>query len=456
VRPDELTAILEGQGMAPDLAAAKVHLYETCKALRLKLDWSPPEHALWIPGRLEVFGKHTDYAGGRTLVAALPRGFALIAGSGRPSAPRVTVADATTGEIATLPAIGHQPAWAPYLDAVVRRLSRNFPGATLSAEIVFASDLPPAAGMSSSSALMVGLAAALVQIAEIESHEDWRRNISSALDAAAYYACIENGATFRGLPGDLGVGTHGGSEDHAAILCATPSELTAFGFVPLTLIARATVPSEWRFIVASSGVRAEKTRAARDAYNALSRDASALLQLWNAHEATAASLGEALATHPLAAKRLIDLVEESSRTGSTREALTRRLTHFILEDRRVPDAVAAFGSTDASALAELAASSQRDAEALLQNQIPETVELVAAARRLGAIGASGFGAGFGGSVWAVVERDAAPDFPTRWLAACRPACPPDAVAFDASPAPPLMRLEPRRLLRAKRIHGIDA
>ena len=36
-------------------------------------------HAWWIPGRLEVFGKHTDYAGGRSLVGAVPRGFVLTA-----------------------------------------------------------------------------------------------------------------------------------------------------------------------------------------------------------------------------------------------------------------------------------------------------------------------------------------------------------------------------------------
>ena len=35
----------------------------------------PPEHALWVPGRLEIFGKHTDYGGGHTLVAPVPRGF---------------------------------------------------------------------------------------------------------------------------------------------------------------------------------------------------------------------------------------------------------------------------------------------------------------------------------------------------------------------------------------------
>ena len=31
-----------------------------------------PLHVFWVPGRLEVFGKHTDYGGGRTVVAAVP------------------------------------------------------------------------------------------------------------------------------------------------------------------------------------------------------------------------------------------------------------------------------------------------------------------------------------------------------------------------------------------------
>ena len=428
--------------MTPDVVAAKVRLFDRCEALRAKLNWAHAEHAWWIPGRLEVFGKHTDYAGGRTLVAALPRGVALIAGPGGRSTPGVTVADAVTGAVASSSDIGdgeQRMGWTHYVQTVVRRLSRNFPGTALSADIVIASDLPPAAGMSSSSALMVGIAAAAVRIAGLESRDEWIRNIASPLDVAAYYACIENGATFRELAGDSGVGTHGGSEDHAAILCATPSELSAFAFVPLRLIERTRMPSEWRFVVASSGVRAEKTGAARSAYNALSRDASALLQLWNEHEAPAASLAEALATDPLAAKRLVELVERLPEVRS-REPLVRRLTHFVLEDRRVPEAVAAFTSTNAQALGVLASESQRDAEALLHNQIPETIELAAAARRLGAIGASAFGAGFGGSVWAVVDADQAHHFPARWLAACRPAGLPDATAFEASPGPPLTRL----------------
>ena len=455
MKRERIATALERAGLPLEAAAAKMRLLERCETLASRLGWNSPDHAWWIPGRLEVFGKHTDYAGGRTLVAALPRGFVLLAATGCASLPGVIVADAVSEEIAistpperrageAIRDVGdreQQPAWAHYVEAVVRRLQRNFPGTLLSANIVFASDLPAAAGMSSSSALMVGLAAALVRIAGIGSREEWRRNITGPLDAAAYYACIENGATFRSLEGDSGVGTHGGSEDHAAILCGAPAQLTALAFVPLRLLATVAVPTEWRFVVASSGVRAEKTGGTRDAYNALSRDATALLQIWNTHESAAASLGEALSTGTAAPEHLAGLVQRAFAAGAKRDALTRRLTHFVREDGRVPDALAAFSSGDAVALSGLTEESQRDAELLLENQVTETVELAAAARRLGAIGASAFGAGFGGSVWALVERDTAPDFAARWLAACRPACPPDAIAFEASPGPPAMPLD---------------
>ena len=440
MKPSALAAAIERGRVPEDAVADKLHLFDRCDALRSRLGWHGPEDAWWIPGRLEVFGKHTDYAGGHTLVAALPRGFAVVAT--RASSPGVTVADAMSGEIVSVDAgsSDRQPRWAPYVDAVIRRLARNFPGFTPSAKVAFASDLPPAAGMSSSSALMVGIAAALIALEDLESRDEWQRNVIGPLDAAAYFACIENGATFRDLAGDAGVGTHGGSEDHAAILCATPAELTAFAFVPLRLVARTSMPPDWRFVIATSGVRAEKTRDARQAYNALSLDATAILELWNSQEPPASSLAEALAGSPSAVSRLTELLGRSAAAGSRREGLMRRLEHFVREDRRVLEALAAFSTADGPALATLASESQRDAESLLRNQVPETVELVAAAQRCGAIAASAFGAGFGGSVWAVIEREAASDFAGRWLADCRPACAPGAAAFTASPGPAMFRL----------------
>jgi len=39
---------------------------------------------IFVPGRIEVLGKHTDYAGGRSLVCATERGFRFIpAATGR-------------------------------------------------------------------------------------------------------------------------------------------------------------------------------------------------------------------------------------------------------------------------------------------------------------------------------------------------------------------------------------
>ena len=50
----------------------------------------------------------------------------------------------------------------------------------------------------------------------------------------------------------------------------------------------------------------------------------------------------------------------------------------------------------------------------LGNQVPATTALVTLAAELGAVAASAFGAGFGGSVWAMVPRDDAERFTARW------------------------------------------
>jgi galactokinase len=54
------------------------------------------------------------------------------------------------------------------------------------------------------------------------------------------------------------------------------------------------------------------------------------------------------------------------------------------------------------------------AERLLGNQVPETIALARIARELGAVAASAFGAGFGGSVWAMVKTDCAESFKSEW------------------------------------------
>jgi galactokinase len=123
--------------------------------------------------------------------------------------------------------------------------------------------------------------------------------------------------------------------------------------------------------------------------------------------------------------------------GFTSADLARRLDHFLAEDARVPLAALAFERADRPALGELARESQTDAERLLGNQVPETTDLVEAARACGAYAASSFGAGFGGSAWAVVAVGDASDFGAEWLAAYRARRPERGSApwFAARPGP---------------------
>jgi galactokinase len=62
----------------------------------------------------------------------------------------------------------------------------------------------------------------------------------------------------------------------------------------------------------------------------------------------------------------------------------------------------------------LAQATQEDAERLLQNQIPETSALAALALECGAFAASSFGAGFGGSVWALASASEAEEVLRVW------------------------------------------
>ncbi len=438
-----LAALLREHGLPPGEFDAKTSLFDLVFA-HTRHQQGRPLHAWWVPGRLEVFGKHTDYAGGRTLVGAVPRGFAVVA------QPRedgtLHVIDARRGQEVTLaparpPASDAYAGWRHYVNVVARRLAANFPDAPLGADIVIASDLPRASGMSSSSALLVAVATAMTRVGALDRRSAWRANIAGPADVAGYYACIENGLPFGTLAGDAGVGTHGGSEDHAAILTGVAGHITAFTFVPMRPLAIVRVPEQWCFVLTPSGVPAQKAGAARDAYNRLASGTQVLLDLWNAGASTRApSLAAALtdasgngdesAASPMCADRLRELVRRSRVAGWPSEALERRLEHFIREDSRIPAALGAFEEASAARLGTLAEESQADAERLLGNQIPETIALSRSARSLGAFAACSFGAGFGGSVWALVEHDRADAFARRWH--------PDA--FIAPPGPPVTEL----------------
>jgi galactokinase len=245
------------------------------------------------------------------------------------------------------------------------------------------------------------------------------------------------------LPGSSGVGIRGGSEDQTAILACKADHVSLYSFQPVTPLDETRMPGDWLFVVASSGVQADKADSVKDRYNRASNGVRALLAIWNAHAAEKApSLADALHSSRDAGDRLKGWLEPTSDGAFTVHDLSRRLDHFVRETARGPLALIAFRDADKRALGQLSADSQRDADVLLGNQIPETVLMARLARELGAFGASNFGAGFGGSVWAAVEAGDAQRFGQEWVRAYAKHTPHlgEQPWFACRPGPPASRL----------------
>jgi galactokinase len=237
------------------------------------------------------------------------------------------------------------------------------------------------------------------------------------------------------------VGTLGGCEDQAAITMSEPGRLKQFRFLPVRLERTIGFPPGYAFAVASSGVVAEKTGAARESYNAAARTTAELHRLWQEHSGSSAtSLGEALSHGDGVLDQLRPVLAD-------RPELRARLEQFVAETEEIiPAASAALEHGDVERFGELVDRSQEGAESGLGNQIAETVHLQRRARALGAVAASAFGAGFGGSVWAMIGEDQAGTFRDHWEADYFDAFPrrPDGAEFFLTrPGPGALRLPDR-------------
>jgi len=442
---------LVAAGLEAGAAAAKSKLFERAAGSLATLSGraAADPTRFFVPGRIEILGKHTDYAGGRSLLCAAERGICLIA-SPR-SDRRFRVVDAAGGESLDLPLDPESPAehrgWAVYPAAVARRVARNFPGRLAGADVVFASDLPRAAGLSSSSALVVGLFVALAAVQDLVSSEEFGSAIHGPEEFAEYLGCVENGSTFGPLAGDRGVGALTGSEDQTALLCSRRGELLQAAFCPVRSERSVALPDAWTLAVASSGVPSEKTGSARDRYNHLSLAARAVLECWRRETGRDdRSLLDAATSSSGAANRMREILERCRRPDLSCRELLDRFDQFLAESVEIiPAAADALEGGRIEEFGRLADRSQSLAERLLRNQIPQTAALARSARVLGAAAASAFGGGFGGSVWALVPSGESSAFLSRWrrrYLAEFPAQESSAVFFETRPGPAALRLDP--------------
>ncbi len=363
-----------------------------------------------VPGRVELVGKHVDYAGGRSLTIAT--GLAIHSRATVIDEPvirlRPMAGEASMDVPLSANATATRVRSSAYVTAVARRFARDFPHARKGVAIEMQSDLPTSSGLSSSTALIVTLAMAVVDANGLESDERWREAVPTPIARAEYFAAIETGAPYGSFPGDGGVGVRGGAQDHVAIVCAEEGMVSQFRYLPARLERREVWPHEYVIAIGVSGVHATKTGNARAAYNRLA----------DAMRPKTEDRG------PKTEDRGPETEDRGPKTeGVSDEVLARREQFREETEVIVPGVGDAIRDRDWLALGALVDRSQAMAEAVLRNQVPETIHLARSARELGAVAASAFGAGFGGAVWAMVPRIESDGFIAAWRAAYERAFP---------------------------------
>jgi galactokinase len=239
--------------------------------------------------------------------------------------------------------------WENYLRAAAQAVAERWGvGTGVDAEVE--SDLPPAAGLSSSSALMVAFTLCL-------------------LGASGRQAGFEE--LMEVLPeGEHFVGTRGGGMDHAASLASRAGFASLVSFQPAA-VRYVRVPEDWAFLVAHSLEKAEKSGAVRDAYN----------RLRSAGEAALAKHGAHLSAEERAA-----------------------YDHVTSESARVSDAVEAMRRNDAVGFGQMLVASHASLRDRLRVSTLALDELVDTAMAGGALGARVTGGGFGGCAVVLSRR----------------------------------------------------
>jgi len=350
-----------------------------------------PTHVARAPGRVNLIGEHTDYNDLPVLPMAIqreariafrPRDDGMIVlHSADPQFPMV--------EFELRPGIspespGH---WGNYVKASANELARRH-AAWRGFEGVLASDIPVAAGLSSSSALVIAVGLALAELNELPVEE--RAFAELMADAERY------------------TGTRGGGMDQAVSLAAHAGRAAKLTFNPLR-IQHVPVPEEWRFVVADTGVRVEKSGPARKTYNLRRSECEQALGLV-LDEVVRAGLSRTTPKgYPDLLRRLgadqALTVAEKVLDGS----LLRRFRHVVTEAGRVDEAVDRMRGADLTGFGSLMDASHGSLRTDFLMSSAELDELTAIAREGGAVGARLTGAGLGGCIVALADEQSVED-----------------------------------------------
>ncbi len=381
--------------------------------------------AVRAPGRVNLIGEHTDYSGLPVLPVAIDRSTIVIAAANTTGEIDVTNADPAwqgrrfaierkippyeTGD------------WANYVKASIQGVIDHFPAHALrGASMVVDGRVPPAAGLSSSSALAVSTALAFMAVNQLEL---------DPLEAATMVARSERY-----------VGTHGGGMDQAASIFGRRDHALFIEFDPLRVRA-IKMPANAALVVADSRQIADKSGTVRAEYNrrvvecslaarilgrALKLDGVTILgdvvralPGWNASdlvEKLAVTSPAQLGADLKDAANILGVMQNALDAdllgqGPTRIALDptrplevlKRARHVLTETERVIRAATVLEAGRLEEMGTLMDASHQSLADDFECSTHRLDALVECARRGGALGARLTGAGFGGSIVALCD-----------------------------------------------------
>ena len=402
----------------------QIERYTSAMSTFSALAGAGPVSIFRAPGRVNLIGEHTDYNQGYVLPMALDKDTVLMA---RPRADNTVrlwnIEAGTFGErsFAISDGIPAWPLgdWGNYIKAAAQALYVHNHAVLrgMDALIVGAAPwgTPRAAGLSSSSALLVTAAMALATLNQISIE---KVSFARMCSEAEWY-----------------VGTRGGIMDHfisilaqrghALLLDCRPQVDAQTGHMRYTM-EHVSIPDGYRVLICNSGVARQKTRSKYNVRVAECRLAVTLLQacyprITHLRDVSAAGLSmdhsrvmELVASLP----ERVEMrdVQRQPALAATLQTLNSQMAadevfmvrararHVVSENARVLEAVAALRLGNAPAFGRLMNEAHDSMSGDYGASCPEVDALAAIARRTpGVLGARVTGAGWGGCVVALAE-----------------------------------------------------
>ncbi len=226
------------------------------------------------PGRVNLMGRHVDHQGGFTNVLAIDREIIAVAGIRTDN---------------TVVAVNTQPSefkpvrfnlselmgrftwtdwenfinsdwvrnmlrttagnWGNYIKAPMLRLQHQYKDVKIRGmNLAITGNVPMAAGLSSSSTLVVATLQAAIALNNFE------------LTSQQFIDLCGQGEWF--------VGSRGGAGDHAAIYLGQRGKITRVGYLPFRVEKTVDAPPDYQVIIADSHIKAAKSASAKDRFNA--------------------------------------------------------------------------------------------------------------------------------------------------------------------------------------------